>query len=109
MLLNGDFALAQAEAFAERVRKEAGADPKAQAERAWKLAYLREPTEKELAGALAFLNRVRQRPGQAQGVTEYEDATGRRSSGLARATTALTGLACRLLLFVDEFAGRAHG
>src|SRR3954454_18978233 len=39
MLLNGDFALTQAEAFAERVRQEAGVEPKDQAKRAWKLAY----------------------------------------------------------------------
>jgi hypothetical protein len=55
MLLNGDFSLTQAEAFAERVKKEAGAELKDQVERAWKLAYVRAPTEKELAGALAFL------------------------------------------------------
>ena len=55
MLLNGDFTTTQAEAFAERVRKDAGAESKDQVTRAWKLVYLREPTEKELAGALAFL------------------------------------------------------
>jgi hypothetical protein len=55
MLLNGEFAVAQAEAFAGRVTKEAGSEPKGQVARAWKLAYLREPTENELAGALAFL------------------------------------------------------
>jgi mono/diheme cytochrome c family protein len=58
MLMNGDFATQQAEAFAARVTKEAGADVKDRAKRAWKLAYLREPTEKELAGALAFLTRM---------------------------------------------------
>src|SRR5262249_30167734 len=66
MLLNGDFAITHAEAFAERVRKEAGTDLKDQAKRAWKLAYLREPTEQELARALAFLRTVtralRERP-----------------------------------------------
>jgi hypothetical protein len=55
MLLNGEFSLAQGEAFAARVRREAGAELKDQVKRAWKLAYLREPREKELAGALAFL------------------------------------------------------
>jgi hypothetical protein len=55
MLLNGDFMIGQAAVFAGRVRKEAGDDVKAQAGRAWKLAYGREPTEKELAGAAAFL------------------------------------------------------
>jgi hypothetical protein len=55
MLLNGEFSVAQGEAFADRVRKEAGAESKNQVRRAWKLAYLREPTEKELSAALAFL------------------------------------------------------
>jgi hypothetical protein len=55
MLLNGDFVIAQAEAFAARVRTEAGTDPKAQVARAWRLAYGREPTEKDVAGAVAFL------------------------------------------------------
>jgi mono/diheme cytochrome c family protein len=55
ILMNGEFALAQAEAFAQRVTREAGAEPKDRVARAWKLAYLREPTEKELAGALQFL------------------------------------------------------
>ncbi len=55
MLLNGEFAVAQAEAFAGRVTKEVGSEPKGQVGRAWTLAYQREPTEKELAGAMAFL------------------------------------------------------
>jgi mono/diheme cytochrome c family protein len=54
-LLNGQFVIEQASFFAERIRQEAGADPKAQVVRAWQLAYVREPTEKELVGALAFL------------------------------------------------------
>jgi hypothetical protein len=55
MLLNGEFAAAQAEAFAARVRREAGADPDAQVDRAWKLAYLRAPTGGEAASARSFL------------------------------------------------------
>jgi len=55
ILMNGDFAIKQAAAFAERVRKEAGAERKDQVARAWTLAYAKVPTEKELAGALAFL------------------------------------------------------
>jgi hypothetical protein len=54
-LLNGEFTITQAEAFAQRVRKDAGPELKDQVTRAWKLAYGKEPTEKELAGALAFL------------------------------------------------------
>ncbi|HLW66775.1 MAG TPA: DUF1553 domain-containing protein, partial [Gemmataceae bacterium] len=55
MLLNGDFVIAQAEAFASRVRVEVGTDVKAQVLRAWMLAYGREPNEKDLAEAVAFL------------------------------------------------------
>ncbi len=55
MLLNGEFAAAQAEAFAARVRRDAGADADAQVVRAWKLAYLRAPTDGEVAAALSFL------------------------------------------------------
>jgi len=55
MLLNGDFAIAQATAFAKRVECEAGVELTDQVKLAWKLAYLCEPTEKELAAALAFL------------------------------------------------------
>ena len=55
MLLNGEFAAAQAEAFAARVRREAGAGVDAQVARAWKLAYLRAPTDGEAAAARSFL------------------------------------------------------
>jgi mono/diheme cytochrome c family protein len=54
-LLNGDFVIGQAEAFAGRVRTEAGSDPRAQVARAWRLAYGCEPTGNDLSGALAFL------------------------------------------------------
>jgi hypothetical protein len=55
MLMNSDFVATQAEAFAERIRKDAGPEPKAQVARAWKLAYGTMPTDKELAGALGFI------------------------------------------------------
>jgi hypothetical protein len=55
LLMNGEFALAQARAFAERVRTEAGPALTDQVNRAWMLAYSSAPTERELAGALTFL------------------------------------------------------
>jgi hypothetical protein len=55
MLLNGEFVIAQAEAFADRVRVEAGADVQAQVARAWRLAYGCPPTADELSAAEAFL------------------------------------------------------
>lgn len=55
MLMNSKFILDQAETFAERVQREAGDDPKAQLKRAWRLAYLRPPTDEEMTATLAFL------------------------------------------------------
>ncbi len=55
MLLNGEFSIAQGQAFAARVRKEAGAEQEAQIRRTWELAYLRTPSEKERSDALRFL------------------------------------------------------
>jgi len=55
ILMNGDFTLLQAQAFAERLQKEAGAEREKQVVHAWKLAYGQDPTEKEISGALSFL------------------------------------------------------
>jgi hypothetical protein len=55
MLLNDPLILRQAALFAERVRREAGADPAAQARTAYLLAVGREPNPKELALSLRFL------------------------------------------------------
>jgi hypothetical protein len=59
LLMNSRFVLDQARAFAGRVRREAGDDPKAQVARAWLLAFAREPSETETAAALAFLDEQR--------------------------------------------------
>src|SRR5262249_35440461 len=55
MLMNGEFLVKQAEFFALRLREEAGDDPPAQVVRAWRLAFAREPSEKEIQEALHFL------------------------------------------------------
>jgi cytochrome c553 len=57
MLLNGDFVKRQASAFAERLAKEAGAEPGAQIERAYRLALGRAPTARERTIASEFLGR----------------------------------------------------
>ncbi len=57
MLMNSQFMLDQAARFAQRLQKEAGEDPDRQVIRAWQLAFLRRPTERERADALAFLSR----------------------------------------------------
>src|SRR5439155_7600754 len=66
MLLNGEFVVEMSEAFAARVKQEAGTDLTAQVKRAWRLAYAAEPTAEQAAAGVAFLREqaaaLRQRP-----------------------------------------------
>ena len=55
LMMNSRFVLDEAQHFAERVRREAGDDPRARVHRAWLLAFTGEPTAPELAAALDFL------------------------------------------------------
>lgn len=56
-LMNSEFASAQAERFAERVRKAAGDDASAQVDAAWRFALGRSPDDQERATALALLGK----------------------------------------------------
>jgi hypothetical protein len=56
-LLNNDLVLDWARAMAARVMNDTGVTPEAAIERAWKLAYSRQPGDQERATALKFLNR----------------------------------------------------
>lgn len=56
MLMNSDFVLKQSQHFAYRLRRERGEDVVAQVQRAWQLAFLREPTAPELQQATDFIN-----------------------------------------------------
>lgn len=56
-LFNGDFVNRQARHFAARLRAEAGNDPDAQIERAYRLALARKPSLNERAKMRAFLER----------------------------------------------------
>jgi cytochrome c553 len=59
-LMNGEFALAQAKFFAERVVKESGdSTDESKVSRAWQLAFSRRPSSTELTDALAFLGKQR--------------------------------------------------
>jgi len=59
-LMNGEFALAQAKFFAERVAKEAGdSTDESKVSRAWQLAFCRRPNSTEITDALAFLGKQR--------------------------------------------------
>ncbi len=51
-LLNDPFVHGQAQRFAERLRREAGADPEEQVRRAFRLAFGREPSAQETAASL---------------------------------------------------------
>jgi mono/diheme cytochrome c family protein len=55
LLMNNAAVLVQAGKFAERLEREAGSDPRAQIERAFRLALGRSPDDEELRGSLAFL------------------------------------------------------
>ncbi|HVK12881.1 MAG TPA: PSD1 and planctomycete cytochrome C domain-containing protein [Gemmataceae bacterium] len=55
-LLNSPFMLRQAGDFADRVRREAGPDPTAQVRRAFRLAFQRAPSAKELAAAVELVD-----------------------------------------------------
>jgi mono/diheme cytochrome c family protein len=57
MLLNDDFLQLQADAFAQRVRADAGADPRDQIRRAYSLALGRLPTEREMQVAYHYQQR----------------------------------------------------
>jgi hypothetical protein len=53
-LFNSRFILSQAEAFAARLRRDAGEDLPAQVRRAWQLAFNRAPSRAEARDAVAF-------------------------------------------------------
>ncbi len=55
MLMNNDFASDQSEALADRVAREAGSVPAAQARLAWRLTLAREPSASQIETAVAFL------------------------------------------------------
>jgi hypothetical protein len=55
-LLNGSFLHEQSQSFAARLLREAGSDPQAQVERAYRLALARPPRDAERREALAFLD-----------------------------------------------------
>jgi mono/diheme cytochrome c family protein len=70
MLMNSKFMVDQAGHFADRLRREAGDNPRAQVALAWRFAFGTEPSASEVDSAVAFLNeqaKVFQRQQQADG------------------------------------------
>ncbi len=56
-LMNSEFSTAQAEHFAARVRKQAGENPEAEVDTAWRIAFGRPPAGAERVTALDYLQR----------------------------------------------------
>ncbi len=90
LLMNNDFVVAQAGLFAERVRREAGNDTRAQVIRAWRLAFARPPSPGEIEEARAFL------AGQAAGFRGKPDPQGRALASFCQAL-----LSANPFLYVD--------
>ncbi|MCG8651733.1 MAG: DUF1553 domain-containing protein, partial [Pirellulales bacterium] len=55
-MLNHRFTFDMAEAFAERLRQEAGDQPDRQIRRAYQLCYARQPTQDEIVDCSALIN-----------------------------------------------------
>jgi mono/diheme cytochrome c family protein len=62
-MINGAFLHDQAEAFAARLRREAGDDRRAQIKRALRLAVSREPEEREIDRGVALIESLKQKHG----------------------------------------------
>jgi hypothetical protein len=91
-LLNGEFLHEQAEHFAGRLAREAGDDPAARVDRAFRLALARAPTDQERADSLEFLR------SQAELIARRPEAKDRE----APAAEALRAF-CLVLLNTNEF------
>jgi hypothetical protein len=92
--LNGGFIQQQAGYFAERLRREAGSDPKAQVLKAFELALGRPPRPEELRVCLTFLDAHRKQ-------IEVDTPQSKRTAGDA-GRKALQGF-CLVILNTNEF------
>lgn len=92
-LFNGDFVNQQAEHLAQRLRREAGADPARQIQLAFRLALARNPSETELNSMLQFLERE----------SKARAAELSTTSSQAEATHEALRQFCRVVLNLNEF------
>jgi hypothetical protein len=92
-MLNNEFMLIQADHFAQRVLKEAGNNPADQVKTMYRIAFSREPNQKELDSNLAFMTKQR----------EQELANGTGVTADKASVDALTDLA-HVTLNLNEFA-----
>ena len=89
-LLNNEFTLLQANYFADRVWKAAGANPEKQIGEMYRIAFSREPSASEMRANLAFLKK------------QTESAAAKNGAGDAAARSALGDLA-HVTLNLNEF------
>ena len=95
-LFNGAFVNRQARHFADRLRREVGANLDAQIERAWRLALVRPPKTGELTAMRRFLAE------ETANQTKESTASGKPVSSEAAVHAALTQM-CRVVLNLNEF------
>jgi hypothetical protein len=62
-MLNNEFMLIQADHFAQRIWKEAGSNPAEQVKAMYRIAFSRDPNQKELDSNMAFLKKQREAAG----------------------------------------------
>ena len=108
-LFNGEFVNRQARHLAERLIREAGADPGDRIERAYRLAFARPPTEDEQKSLLAFLREEAERsatesnaptgPDPATGPSAGPDPIHTRQQAERQALVQL----CRVIFNMNEF------
>ena len=96
-LLNGDFVNRQARHFAARLVKDAGPDPDAMIDRAFRLALCRPPTETEVTALRRFLAR------EAEQIVEESAGTKAPVTREAAEQRALEQM-CRVIFNMNEFA-----
>jgi hypothetical protein len=100
-MMNGEFTLAQSKFFAERVAREAGADPAAQVKQAWLLAFGSTPTATELKGSVDFITKqtahFKAEPVKAEPVAKGKEAPP------AEPTMQALSTFCQALLTSNEF------
>ncbi len=92
--LNGEFIHEQAQAFARRLEREAGADDAARIDHAYRVVFSRLPNDAERTAVLEFLTKQQ---------TQIETDTLGKTTGNAARAKALAAL-CLVLLNTNEFA-----
>ena len=107
MLMNSDFALDQAGAFAKRLSAEGPSSDRGRLKRAWELAFARQPTQEEIAQSEEFLAAQidqieRQRNNETPNKDNQKKDKNSTRSKLSPQLQAWTDL-CQALLGANEF------